>query len=96
MKTTLPLSQLNDAEAAQKLVFGDSSIWATLREYVVSHERTFRLKTAMEGVTGGGGGGFGRMKKTMENARKVLRDTAVILRKSAYAPATDVLEVRLP
>jgi len=97
-KTSLPLYQLNDAQAAQKLVFGDDSIWATLREFVVSRERTFRLKTAMEGVTGGGGGGFGRTKPTVENARKILRDTAVILRKSsmAYAPAADVLEVRLP
>lgn len=97
-KTPLPLYQLNDAQAAQKLVFGDGSIWSTLRDFVVLRERIFRLKTAMEGVTGGGGGGFGQTRPTVENARKILRDTAGILRKSsmAYAPAADVLEVQLP
>lgn len=89
-----PLYLLNDSQAANKLVFGKDSIWETLKDYVVSRERTLRLKDAMESMMWG----FERKKKSLEAAKQVLRDTAKILKKTSksYVPAAQVLEVPLP
>ena len=94
MRPSTPLFLLNDSQTANKLVFGKDSIWQTLKDFVVSRERTFRLKEVMENMKRG----FERKKKSLEAAKQVLRDTAKILKKTSksYAPAAQVLEVPLP
>ena len=94
MRFYTPLFLLNDSQAANKLVFGEDSIWETLKDFVVSRERTFRLKDVMESMMRG----FERKKKSLEAAKQVLRDTAKILKQTSksYVPAAQVLEVPLP
>ena len=94
MRYYTPLFLLSDSQAANKLVFGEDSIWETLKDFVVSRERTFRLKEVMESMMRG----FERKKKSLEAAKQVLRDTAKILKKTSksYVPAAQVLEVPLP
>ena len=94
MRQSTPLFLLNDSQAANKLVFGEHSIWETLKDFVVSRERTLKLKEVMEIMMRG----FDRKKKSLEAAKQVLRDTAKILKQTSksYVPAAQVLEVPLP
>jgi hypothetical protein len=92
-----PLYPYTDAEAARKLVFGDRSIWSTLRNFVSLRERTFqssRLKESMEGILKR----WGNSKHSLAAARQILLDTAACFRDAskAYSPAADVLEVSKP
>ncbi len=74
-----PLYPHTDAEVAQKLVFGNSSIWKKLIDFVNAHERTFK-KTGLQGTTFENI--FKRFEETpsIEAARDVLRCTAEALR----------------
>jgi len=90
-----PLYPHTDAEVAQKLVFGNSSIWSKFRDFVVARERLFRkagLQGTLEGI-------FKRCEKKrplIEAAREVLRSTATALRTAAstYHSVAAVLEVQ--
>jgi hypothetical protein len=88
-----PLYPHTDAEVAQKLVFGNSSIWSKFRNFVVARERLFRkagLQGTLEGI-------FKRCETpSIEAAREVLRSTATALRTagSTYHPVAAVLEVQ--
>jgi len=90
-----PLYPHTDAEVAQKLVFGNSSIWSKFRDFVVARERLFRkagLQGTLEGI-------FKRCEKKrplIEAAREVLRSTATALRTAAstYHAVAAVLEVQ--
>jgi hypothetical protein len=93
--TVPPLYPHTDAEVAQKLVFGNSSIWSKFKDFVVARERM--LQNA--GLQGTLGSIFKRCENTrplIEAARDVLRSTAAALRKtsSKYDPVAAVLEVQ--
>jgi hypothetical protein len=90
-----PLYPHTDQEVARKLVFGEKSIWATLREFVETHERKFQ-KCRLKGTLAGLFEEYGNGKQSVEAARHVLRKTASALRDASanYEPAAAVLEVR--
>ncbi len=73
-----PLYPHTDAEVAQKLVFGNSSIWTKLKDFVVAHERTLE-KTGLQCTLEKFFEGF-EETPSIEAAREVLRSTAAALR----------------
>ncbi len=90
-----PLYPHTDQEVARRLVFGEQSIWLTLKEFVDAHERKFQkcqLKETLNCLFEE----YGKGKRSLEAARQVLRRTAAALRDAAaaYAPVAAVLQVR--
>jgi hypothetical protein len=88
-----PLQPYTDAEVAQKLVFGKSSILSKFRDFVA------RKRSLQAGLRGTLEGIFERCDQeisSIEAAREVLRSTATALRTAAltYHPVAAVLEVQ--
>jgi hypothetical protein len=89
-----PLYPHTDAEVARKLVFGNSSIWSKLRNFV-ERERSLK-KTGLQGTLEGIFKRCGQKTPPIEAAREVLRSTATALRTAAstYHAVAAVLEVQ--
>jgi hypothetical protein len=90
-----PLHQHTDAEVAQKLVFGEFSIFSKFKDFV-ERQRSLRktgLKDTLEYIFMSV---VAQQKPLIEAAREILHSTATALRAtaSAYFPVAAVLEVQ--
>jgi hypothetical protein len=90
-----PLHQHTDAEVAQKLVFGEFSVWSKFKDFV-ERQRSLQssgLKETLERIKEGV---VPKHKPLIEAAREVLRSTAAALRTASptYHPVAAVLEVQ--
>ena len=87
-----PLHPYTDAEMAQKLVFEESSVWSTLKNFVERQRSLSGLKKILAQIQAD----FVAKQPLIEAAREVLRSTAKALRvtSSTYDPVAAVLEVQ--
>lgn len=94
-QTVPPLYPHTDEEVAQKLVFGNSSIWSKFKDFVAARKRLL-LKTGLQGTLESIFKRCEKKRPLIEAARDVLRSTAAALRtaSSTYYPVAAVLEVQ--
>ena len=88
-----PLIPHTDMEVANRLVFGENSIWSTLKDHVLS--RRDRAFPGLKGVLEKIAERVMKSRQSLETAREVLQSTSKALRElsPSYAPCAAVLEV---
>ena len=90
-----PLIRQTDEEVANRLVFGENSIWSTLKGYVSSSRN--QAFSSLKGILQNIAESFMKSRQSLEAAREVLQSTARALRESdlssSYEPCAAVLEV---